>query len=283
MTLIYRPTKTSEVVKLFVLETDSPHADTQELKGSFGEIIFHHFYRAGMDHHPPLGIEVSQQFVVEEEGGKLPTFDDLADFDGLLITGSVYDAHAHNPWILKLLDLLKEIWTKRPEFHFTGVCFGHQILSRLLGAEVGPSPTKDWELGHSRIDITPIGQRLFRTRDDHLHLHQMHQDQVYAPPTSKSAGGLLQKGTHVEVWGSSNHTKVQGLYIPDRLFTTQAHLAFDEHMVKRQIQMRVESGAIQDLDHADRASETGHLEHDGRAVAAAIMRLFHYDDDGMGW
>lgn len=178
---------------------------------------------------------------------------------------------------------MTELWTKRPEFHFTGVCFGHQILARLLGGQVGPAPTGDWELGHSRIDLTDVGQRLFRTRDHNVHLHQMHQDQVLEPPTNATSNGLLPQGVEPAVWGSSEHTRVQGLYIPDRLFSSQAHLAFDESMVRRQIEMRVEAGSIEDLEHADRAAETAHLDHDGFMVAAAILRLFHYDDDGMGW
>ncbi|KAL2753063.1 hypothetical protein ACRALDRAFT_1072810 [Sodiomyces alcalophilus JCM 7366] len=283
MTLSYRPNSNADVVKLFVLETDEPHPDTQNEKGSFGEIVFHHFYRASMEHHPPLGIDVSYQFIVTEKGGSMPSYADFEPFDGLVITGSVYDAYGDNPWILQLLDLLKEIWTRRPDFHFTGVCFGHQIIARLLGAEVRPAPSGDWELGHCAIDLTPVGQRLFRTRDKRIHLHQMHQDQVVAPPQPETSGGLLTDDTRVEVWGSSPHTAVQGLYLPNRLFTSQAHLAFDDRMVKRQIEMRVEAGSIKDLEHADRAAETAHLEHDGRAVAAAILRLFVYDDDGMGW
>ncbi|EGY19296.1 hypothetical protein VD0002_g109 [Verticillium dahliae] len=286
MVLTYKPsheTPSKDVVKLMVLETDEPHADTIESRGSFGEILFHHMFKAGQAHHPPLGIEVDYQHVVTEKGGILPTFDDMARFDGLLITGSVYDAHGGNQWILDLLSLLKELWTKRPDFHFTGVCFGHQLLARLLGAEVGPAPSGDWELGHCKIDLTKTGKRLFRVHDDEIHLHQMHQDQVMSPPTVESARGLLPEDSQITVWGSSRHTAVQGLYIPNRLFTSQAHLAFDDHMVKRQIQMRVDMGSIQDLDHADRAAETGHLEHDGDAIAAAILRLFHFDDDGMDY
>jgi hypothetical protein len=37
---------------------------------------------------------------------------DFDRFDGLLITGSVYDAHGNNEWILKLLELLKALWIK---------------------------------------------------------------------------------------------------------------------------------------------------------------------------
>ncbi|KAF4458199.1 hypothetical protein F53441_50 [Fusarium austroafricanum] len=279
----YKPSIDADVVKVFVLETDTPHPDTQNERGSFGEILHSHFSKAGSKHHPPLGVETEQVFVVTEEGGRIPKVEEFEDYDGLLITGSMYDAHGDNQWIHELLDLLKQLWIKRPDFHFTGVCFGHQLLSRLLGGKVGPSPTNDWELGHNAIKLTPVGKRLFRTHDDKIYLHQMHQDQVLEAPSAESSNGLLDPDTDVHIWGTSSHTSVQGLYIPNRLFTSQAHLAFDEDMVKRQIQMRIDSGGIKDMEHADRAAETANLEHDGEEVAAAILRLFRYDDDGMSW
>ncbi|TQS33659.1 hypothetical protein Golomagni_05987 [Golovinomyces magnicellulatus] len=262
-----------------VLETDTPHPDTYSQKGSFGEILHDHFAKAGSAHKPPLAIETDQIFVVTEQGGRIPRKEEFDGFDGLLITGSLYDAHGDNPWILELLQLLKDLWLSRADFRFTGVCFGHQLLSRLLGAACGPAPTGDWELGHCRIEINEIGQRLFRTKEKFVHLHQMHQDQVAEVPSGK---GFVDSGK-VKCWGTSEHTPIQGLYVPNKLFTSQAHLAFDQDMVKRQIAMRVERGSIKDIEHADRAAETAHLQHDGEEVAKAILRLFVFDDDGMGY
>ncbi|KAI9369370.1 class I glutamine amidotransferase-like protein [Aspergillus egyptiacus] len=276
----YIPTPSAPIIRLMVLETDKPHPDTFSERGSFGQIVHHHFATAGRAHHPPLGVETDQIFVVAEQGGRIPTVQEFDAFDGLLITGSVFDAHADNPWILDLLALLRTLWITRPAFRFVGVCFGHQLLARLLGGTVGPAPSQDWELGHCRIDLTPVGRRIFRTADEYVHLHQMHQDQVVKAPTAATAGPeLVAPDTRIEVWGRSEHTPVQGLFIQNRLFTTQAHLAFDEDMVKRQIQIRVESGGIKDLEHADRAAETGHLEHDGVEVAKAALRLFVDEED----
>ena len=36
-----------------------------------------------------------------------PPFEEFEDYQGVLITGSMYDAHADNPWILKLIALMK--------------------------------------------------------------------------------------------------------------------------------------------------------------------------------
>lgn len=103
----YRPTIDAPVIKILVLETDKPHPDTESEKGSFGEVLHSHFSKAGAAHHPPLGVETDQVFIVTEEGGRMPKAEEFEGFDGLLITGSMYDAHGDNEWILDLLKLLK--------------------------------------------------------------------------------------------------------------------------------------------------------------------------------
>ena len=103
----YKPTIDADVVKVFVLETDKPHPATENERGSFGEILHEHFSKAGSTHHPPLGVETEQVFVVTEQGGRMPTAEEFEGYDGLLITGSMYDAHGDNPWIHELLALLK--------------------------------------------------------------------------------------------------------------------------------------------------------------------------------
>ena len=103
----FQPAISADVIKIIVLETDTPHPDTQSEKGSFGDIVHHHFSEAGAKQHPPLGVATDQVFVVEEEGGRIPAYDEFEGFHGLLITGSMYDAHGDNQWILKLLHLLK--------------------------------------------------------------------------------------------------------------------------------------------------------------------------------
>ncbi|KAK4454260.1 gmp synthase [Podospora aff. communis PSN243] len=270
---------TKPTIGMMILEADEPHPETSERKGTFAEILHRHFVDAGDAHDPPLGVASNNVFLVSERGGRIPKIEEFENYQAVLITGSIHDAHGDDPWILQLLYLLRELWTRRPDIRFSGVCFGHQVLCRLLGAEVATTPTEDWELGHSKIHLTKVGQRLFRTDESEIYLHQMHQDHVVAPPTPESSNGLLSPGTRVEVWGHSDHTKVQGVYIPGRLFTTQAHLAFNEEMVKQQIEMRVKMGSIEDLDHADMAAETAGMKHDGEVAAAAILRFFHGEDD----
>lgn len=289
-----------EKVRMLVLETDEAHPDTESERGSFGDIFDQLFKQAGDKHDPPLGVETVIRFIVENEGGKVPTLDDFKrgefeDIHAILITGSMYDAHGGDEWILKLVKLIQgwhwvhrsqagrhisnpclDLWTERPEMRFSGVCFGHQVLCRALGSKIEPTPGEKWELAHTEIKLSPVGEKLFK-KSGSIHLHQMHQDHVVNGP-SPSTTDLLPEDTPAHVWGSSETTKIQGVYLPKRLFTSQGHLGFDEKMVKRQIEMRVESGGIKDMDQAEAAKKTADMEHDGESVASAILRFFDGDD-----
>lgn len=169
------------------------------------------------------------------------------------------------------------VWKENQDVRFSGICFGHQVLCRALGAKVEPSPDEKWELSHTKINLNDIGEALFKTKK-HIHLHQMHVDHVVAPPTEASSNGLIEDDSSVHVWGSSKDFEVQGVYIRERLFTSQGHLGYDEEMVKLNVDARVESGSLQDTKQAEEAKDKAGMDHDGVLVAGAILRFFHGED-----
>lgn len=266
---------------MLILETDEPHPDTMATRGSFGDILGKLFTEAGSKHDPPLGIETDMHYVVEdgsENAGHVPTVEEIPDdTTAILITGSMYDAHGDDEWIVKLVRLLQDLWRQRPQMRFSGVCFGHQILCRMLGGTIERHPDSDWELAHTKIELTEIGRRLFHAEEPSIHLHQMHQDQVTLAPSARTTD-LLDLRDDIHIWGRTEHTFVQGVYLRDKLFTSQAHLSFDAKMVHRQVDMRKENGGIKDSDFAEERKKTAELEHDGLIVAAAILRFFHGED-----
>ncbi|KAJ1331256.1 glucosinolate gamma-glutamyl hydrolase [Microdochium nivale] len=270
-------------VRMLVLETDEPHPDTQREKGSFGEVMDELFKEAGEDHDPKLGIETVMMYAVEPDGGRIPSAGEIGeDIHAILITGSVYDAHSDEAWVMKLLHLIQELWRTRPDIRFTGICFGHQILCRALGSEVRPQRNNEWELSHTKLTLNEVGRRLFAipaSEPPHIYLHEMHLDKVIHAPDPRRTD-LLPDDTQVHVWAASDHTEVQGVYIHRRLFTTQGHMEFDEAMVRRQLEMRVESGTLEESEAAE-AEERAEWMHDGLVVAKAVLRFFHGDDDAM--
>ncbi|KAJ5582176.1 hypothetical protein N7535_000796 [Penicillium sp. DV-2018c] len=98
-------------------------------------------------------VEFSEHKAIDSE------FPDLAGVDALLLTGSKHDAWADDEWIRDLTSKVREtvITHKKPVI---GVCFGHQILARALGARVGRNEL-GWEVSVEQLTLTEAGKELF--------------------------------------------------------------------------------------------------------------------------
>lgn len=140
------------------------------------------------------------------------------------------------------------------------------------------SAGEEWEFAHTKIDLTTVGQALFRTSEPYVHLHQMHQDQVIQAPSPDKAPlpDMLDHAAHV--WGSTSVCPIQGVYLRERLLTTQGHLGYDPQMVREHIERRITLGIVRNTQVAEEAKETAELNHDGLIVAGAILRFFNGDD-----
>jgi GMP synthase-like glutamine amidotransferase len=103
--------------------------------------------------------------------------DESTSFDGFIITGSPASVHDTDPWVPRLMDLIRALHTRRaPMF---GACFGHQAIARALGGTVTQNPD-GWVFGltRTRMDGTPLS------------LYAAHLEQVTTlPPGAEALGG----------------------------------------------------------------------------------------------
>lgn len=84
----------------------------------------------------------------------------LDEVDAILITGSRHTAFDNDPWILKLVEYAKQA-IDSGRIRVVGVCFGHQIIGRAMGAPVGKSD-KGWEIAVTDVDLTDKGKAIFQ-------------------------------------------------------------------------------------------------------------------------
>lgn len=73
------------------------------------------------------------------------------DYDGYLVTGSPCSVHDEDAWIARLGNFAREAAACRKRV--IGSCFGHQLLARAFGGEVGPNE-KGWLVGNIEVSIT---------------------------------------------------------------------------------------------------------------------------------
>jgi hypothetical protein len=150
---------TSLPLRIAILECDTPLDGTRAKYGGYGG-VFTALLKAGADAlgHPGLtsssGLDLSIFDVVTKQ-----EYPNLEEIDAVLISGSKHNSFEDDPWILKLVAFAKGILEQR-RVRIIGVCFGHQIVGRALGARVDRSD-KGWEVSVTAIDLTKRGQEIF--------------------------------------------------------------------------------------------------------------------------
>jgi GMP synthase-like glutamine amidotransferase len=121
-------------------------------------------------------------------------------FDGLLITGSPASVHDDLSWIAPLEELVRDAQARQiPMF---GACFGHQVIARALGAQVGYNPD-GWVLG--RIETHFDGMTL------PVPLYAAHKEQVLSLPPG------------ARIVAHNSRCTIGGFAIGTHLLTTQYH------------------------------------------------------------
>ena len=156
-----------------------------------------------------------------------------------------------------------------------GVCFGHQILARALGAKVGRSDA-GWEISAGKIDLTESGKELFgkdtlvsnfwgtsiaHNPDCSQSIHQMHRDIVIGAPPA----GCVNLAT-------SSFCDNQGLYSPGRLLSVQGHPEFNEGIMSFILEARHDNGIFGDELYNDGLSRAGDHQ-DGRLIARTMAKF----------
>ncbi len=266
------------LLRIAVLECDTPLTGTAAKYGGYGG-VFKALLSAGADglNHPKIsskhGLVLTNWDVVEAQ-----EYPDLDEIDAVLITGSRYNSFDDTPWIVKLVEFTQRVLAQE-RVRIIGVCFGHQIVGRAMGVEVGRS-SGGWEVSVTAIDLTKRGQEIFgrpalvRTHTHtYIHtqcahraltttqaLHQMHRDAVFEYPPG------------VEELAYTRGCKVQGMYVAKRLMTVQGHPEFNEEIVSELLRARHEIGIFDDEVFADAMGRVDKYQ-DGVLVAQAFLRF----------
>ncbi|KAL8731630.1 MAG: hypothetical protein Q9166_003318 [cf. Caloplaca sp. 2 TL-2023] len=193
---------------------------------------------------------------VVNDVGKFPSLEDL---DGVFLTGSKFDSFADNPWTNKLVDFVKEVLAQ-DRVKLVGVCFGHQIIGRAMGARVGRNEDQGWEVSVTDVDLTIEGKTIFEGKEV-LSIYQMHKDIIFEYPPG------------VQPLGSTNRCKVQGMFVPGRVITVQGHPEFTEEILVEILEVRHEQGVFGDEVYQEAMGRVG-KKHDGLMVGKRFIEFW---------
>ncbi|PWY66810.1 class I glutamine amidotransferase-like protein [Aspergillus sclerotioniger CBS 115572] len=191
-----------QLLRVAVLECDTPIDPIKAKYGTYGDIFDNHL-KEGLERIGDVELQLTRFDVVQP----FPEYPKPDDFDVVHLSGSKHDSYKDEPWILTLTRFVQDCYLIHHK-PVIGICFGHQIIARALGARVGPN-VSGWEVAVEPMSLTSVGKQLLRK--DTFSLHMMHRDIVYeVPPGCVNLGSSLICG-------------IQGIYIPKRILCVQGH------------------------------------------------------------
>jgi GMP synthase-like glutamine amidotransferase len=142
------------------------------------------------------------------QAGDIPA--DPRTCDAWITTGSRASVYDDAGWIRSAENFIRKVAdSERP---FVGICFGHQLLARTLGAEVKRAPG-GWGVGVLPMNVLQP-EHWMTPELSTVRLQYMHADQVTEPP----AGATLL--------GTSLHCPVAMFQSGPRLLGIEAHPEF---------------------------------------------------------
>ncbi|KAI0204795.1 putative class I glutamine amidotransferase [Astrocystis sublimbata] len=245
-------------VRLAILEADTPVPGIKAKYQSYGGVFTHMFERACAALPQPASLESQLSLSFHDVVNDPAAYPDPETIDAILITGSKYNAFDNDEWIIRLVQFTKRC-LEGGRIRVIGVCYGHQIIGRALGAELGRN-TRGWEVSVVEHELTDEGKHFFGT--EKLSIHQMHRDAVLNFPP-----GVVQLAR-------TNVCANQAMYIPGRMISVQGHPEFTEEMVREILDMRKYGGIVGDDIYEDGVGRVANKQ-DGVAVAQAFLRFLH--------
>lgn len=146
--------------------------------------------------------------VYEEE-----TLPDPGIYDGVIITGSPSSVWEEAPWMTRTIAWLHQMF-EHSMVPLLGVCFGHQLLARALGADVIQNP-KGPEYGTISVALNDAGRHdpLFNSLPSTIRVQSIHSDIAVNLPGGKGVIPL----------GASKNTALQAFALGENIRAVQFH------------------------------------------------------------
>lgn len=181
--------------KIYILKAGTTFEDIVTKYGNFEDWILR--YIDG----------VSTQVVDVQKGEEIPSFENCA---GVIITGSHAMVTEEHAWSLKIEEFVKELI--KFEIPLLGICYGHQLMAKSLGAKVDYHPY-GMELGTVNIALLEESKNdaIFKHLPTDFDVHVVHAQSALTLPLNAVllASNKFEKNhafrVGINAWGVQFH------------------------------------------------------------------------------
>ncbi|RLV95701.1 hypothetical protein JA1_000886 [Spathaspora sp. JA1] len=248
----------TKVTQVAILVLDTPIPNISETHGDFGDntqdlLVNYTNYTLAKYYLAGSNVEQLQQTYRDLEIGLREGY-----IAGLVLTGSRSDAFGPEPWI-KLLDEFISNVVFPLDVAVVGICFGHQILCKNLGAKIGRNEI-GWEVGTTEINLNTNLVKLFGASS--LNLVEFHQDIVYELPRDC-----------VSI-GSSDLCDIQGILSTNgKILTFQGHPEFTTTIALDLLLYKYQHGLLTTDQYEIAKHKTESTTNQGKLIGEIIAKF----------
>lgn len=208
---------------VLIVKTGTTLAEIAARRGDFEDWIC-----AGLGEDSPP-VEVSAVYPDHEVG--LPRPDSLA---GVIVTGSSAMVSHAEPWSERTAEWLSTVVDAGTPC--LGICYGHQLLAKALGGEVGPNP-RGREIGTITVELSGAHEDpLLGVLGPKARVQASHAEAVLALPAAAKCRGTTSLDPH--------HV----FTLPGRAWGVQFHPEFDAEVMRGYIRGRRQLLIDENLD-----------------------------------
>ena len=181
---------------------------------------------------------------------------DTSGYAGLLITGSVKSVCRPEPWMDRLVDLLRRAASGNTP-PLLGVCFGGQMMAQALGGRVILSPA-GWEIGAVTVDLTTEGRAdpLFDGIASPMPVMATHEDRIESLPSGavrlagNDSASVQAFRVAARVWGVQFHPEATPAILRKLIELRRDRLLEDARRYGRPVEGQIE-GLLRGLERFD--------------------------------
>ena len=233
-------------MRIAVLKTGSAPRAIQDAHGDFDQLFARILAQPGQ-----------QWQVYDAEHGELPALEE--GHAAYLVTGSPASVTESPPWILDLLELIRQ--AHNAERTLLGICFGHQALARALGGAVQRNPL-GMDIGTTTLTWTAAADEIpaLAQAPRPLRILETHEDIVTRLPPGAVHLAQSARTAH-EIFALGEHTL--GL---------QGHPELTPEIVRYLVEQRQETRRLPEEQARDARQSLAHAPH--TAFLTGWLRAF---------
>ncbi|KAI0167384.1 class I glutamine amidotransferase-like protein [Pestalotiopsis sp. NC0098] len=231
------------LVRVAVFECLELADNIAQARGQFNDVFAAWLHRASLSYNEqrPLSEQVQIESTAYRviEGQYPPSLDGI---DAIIVSGSTASAYDQDPWIVRLAEYLRDVYTHDQRVRLFGGCFGHQLMVQTLLRDssgfVEKSP-EGWEIGVHQVTLNHKFKAHFPVLQgvSDISCQFLHADHAVLDEARMAADGWVRVG-------ASPLCGVQGVYKPGKVLTFQGHPEFDGFLNEQGVRNLEKSGVL---------------------------------------